>query len=85
MGCVIVDAIRAKSRPHGVESPGNAARIAALSADQAPTANIGCLYRMSIYDIAPKKAHRRGGVGAHCSNPTLLSRATKRASVRKSA
>ena len=24
------------------ESPGNAARIAALSVDQAPTANIGC-------------------------------------------
>jgi hypothetical protein len=27
----------------------------------------------------------RCGVGAHCSSPTLLSRAAKRASVRKSA
>jgi transposase-like protein len=27
----------------------------------------------------------RSGVGAHCSSPTLLSRATKRASVRKCA
>jgi hypothetical protein len=33
------------------ESPGNAARIAALSADQAPTAIIGCPHMESRYSI----------------------------------
>jgi hypothetical protein len=35
------------------ESPGNAARIAALSADQAPTAIIGCPHMESGYSLKP--------------------------------
>ena len=34
------------------ESPGNAARIAALSADQAPTAIIGCPHMTSPIDVS---------------------------------
>jgi hypothetical protein len=35
------------------ESPGNAARIAALSADQAPTAIIGCPHMESGHSLNP--------------------------------
>ena len=47
------------------ESPGNAARIAALSADQAPTAIIGCPHMESRYSIKSPEFRQRANHG-HC-------------------
>jgi hypothetical protein len=51
------------------ESPGNAARIAALSADQAPTAIIGCPHMESRHSLKPPECRQCATCGLpHCKN-----------------